>query len=110
VVTSKQVGVDGARHTVWDGGDGDVLLLVHGGWGGAAMHWATVWEELAKRFRVIAPELPGIDEWTAPGLRSFSEYARLLERLLDALAVPCAWVLGNSFGAAVSWQLASRAT
>ncbi len=95
---------------MWEGGEGDVLLLVHGGWGGAEMHWSTVWNELARRFRVIAPELPGIGEWTAPGLRSFSEYARWLERLLDAVAVRSAWVVGNSLGGAVSWQLASRAS
>lgn len=107
MVTSRQLVVDGAPVTVWEGGAGEVLLLVHGGWGGAQMHWAPVWGELAKRFRVIAPELPGIGQWTAPGLRSFSDYAQWLERLLEALGVRGAWVVGNSFGAAVSWQLAS---
>jgi pimeloyl-ACP methyl ester carboxylesterase len=74
------------------------------------MHWSPVWAELAKRFRVVAPKMPGIGDAAAPGLRSFSEYARWLVRLLDALGVQRAWVVGNSFGAAVSWQLASAAS
>lgn len=97
-----------AAAKVWTGGQGDPLVLVHGGWGGAEMHWGLVWDELARGFRVIAPELPGIGEWTAAGLGSFGEYAHWLRRLLDALAVRGAWVVGNSFGAAVAWQLGSR--
>lgn len=109
-VKQVTISVDSRPVKVWTGGQGDPLLLVHGGWGGAAMHWAPVWDELAKQFRVIAPELPGIGEWTAPGLRTFGEYAQWLERLLDALGAGSAWVAGNSFGASVSWQLAARAS
>ena len=41
--------------TVWTGGSGEPLLLVHGGWRGAEMHWQRVWERLGESYRVIAP-------------------------------------------------------
>jgi 2-hydroxy-6-oxonona-2,4-dienedioate hydrolase len=99
------VGARGAR--VWLGGDGETLVLLHGAWGGAEMHWGTVWHDLAQRFRVIAPELPGVGD-AASGLDSFDDYAAWLAELLGALTVPHAWCIGNSFGAAVAWQLGAR--
>jgi 2-hydroxy-6-oxonona-2,4-dienedioate hydrolase len=108
MVTLRQIDLGARPSKVWIGGEGEAILLVHGGWGGAEMHWARVWEPLAKRFRVIAPELPGIGDHGQPGLPSLDAYADWLVQLLDALRVPGAWCVGNSFGAAVVWQLADR--
>ena len=46
-----------------DSGDGPVALLIHGS-PGSANAWARVAKLLAKRFRVIAPDLPGYGETT----------------------------------------------
>ncbi|WP_437968523.1 alpha/beta hydrolase [Sorangium sp. So ce260] len=103
-VSLKEIAIDGLPASVHAGGKGDALLLVHGGWGGASMHWAPVWEQLADRFHVIAPDLPGVGRTDTPGLGSLAAYARWLERLLDSLGVSSAWCVGNSFGAGVtSW-------
>ncbi len=104
----QEVAVGAARARVWTGGDGEALLLLHGAWGGAELHWAPVWEALAARFRVIAPELPGVGDAAVPGLPSFEAYAGWAAALLDALGVARAWCVGNSFGAAVAWRLAAR--
>ncbi len=101
--------IDGRPASVWVGGQGEALLLVHGAWGGAAMHWAPVWDRLAERFQVVAPDLPGLTDGTAPGPRSLQEYGRWLERLLDQVGFSSAWCVGNSFGAALVWRLASQA-
>lgn len=93
------------RDKVWIGGSGETLLLLHGAWGGAEMHFSKVWEALARRFRVVAPELPGIGDPTVPGLRSFDEHAARVAEILDGES---AWCAGNSFGAAVAWQVAAR--
>jgi len=93
-----------ARATVHVGGTGEPLLLLHGGWGGAAMHWSSVWTPLAERFRVIAPELPGYGMDPHPSLGSVDAYVRWLAALLDALGVPDAWCVGNSFGATLAWS------
>jgi 2-hydroxy-6-oxonona-2,4-dienedioate hydrolase len=108
MMTLTQVQVGGARAKAWLGGEGEPLVLVHGGWGGAAMHWSPVWERLATRFRVVAPELPGIGDRAVRGLRSFDAYAQWLLGLVEALGLPRVWLVGNSFGATISWQLASR--
>jgi 2-hydroxy-6-oxonona-2,4-dienedioate hydrolase len=107
-VTRHEVVVGARRVKVWTGGQGEALVLLHGAWGGAEMHWSRVWAALAQRFVVIAPELPGIGDDASPGLPSFAAYAAWLVELLDALDVQRAWCLGNSFGAAVAWQLAAR--
>jgi 2-hydroxy-6-oxonona-2,4-dienedioate hydrolase len=105
MIALHEATVRGRRAKVWIGGAGEPLLLIHGAWGGAAMHWAGVWDALAERFRVIAPELPGIGDGEAPGLASFDAYAGWLAELLVAVDADGAWCAGNSLGAAVAWQL-----
>src|SRR5687768_3763552 len=48
----------GISTAVLEGGDGPPLVLLHGP-GANATHWARVIPALAKRHRVIAPDLPG---------------------------------------------------
>lgn len=90
------------------GGAGIPLLLIHGGWAGAAAHWSTIWDRLARRHRVVAPELPGLGHIEQPALASVREYAAWLVALLDLLGIERAWLVGNSFGGSVAWSLAGR--
>lgn len=100
--------VDGHRAGVWVGGEGQPLLLLHGAWGDAESHWSAVWGALSERHLVVAPDFPGI-AYEAPWVpSSFDESARWAEGVLGALGLPSAWLLGNSFGAAVAARLASR--
>ncbi len=108
LVAAESIVVRGLPTRVHVGGAGAPLLLVHGGWGGALMHWSEVWEPLATRYRVIAPDLPGLGDVEAEALGSVSEYAGWLVALLDALGVDRAHCVGNSFGASVVWSLAGR--
>ena len=71
--------VEGMSARVFVGGAGEPLLLVHGGWGGAEMHWASVWEPLAARFRVVAPDLPGIGDLAHAPLGSVREMLARLD-------------------------------
>jgi 2-hydroxy-6-oxonona-2,4-dienedioate hydrolase len=84
------------------------LLLIHGAWGGAPLHWARVWEPLAARFFVLAPDLPGVGDLDAPPLPTLDAYADWLAALLAAVGAPDAWLVGNSLGAMLAWQLAAR--
>jgi len=86
--------------------DSPTLLLVHGGWGGAAMHWATVWHPLAEHVRIIAPELPGMGFGSDPHTATIPGFSHWLARLLDHLEIEQVWVAGNSMGGAIAWQLA----
>src|SRR5436305_11426191 len=51
----------------WAGGPAAAppLLLLHGGLGDAALHWHHNFADLARDFRVLAPDLPGFGR-TAP--------------------------------------------
>lgn len=106
-VAELAIPVDGRPARVFVGGHGQPLLLVHGAWGGAALHFRPVWDRLADRYRVIAPDLPGLGALDRAPLPTVGAYARWLGELLAALDVPSAWVLGSSFGAAIAARFAA---
>lgn len=93
---------------VWSGGSGHNLLLLHGAWSGAAAHWSSVWEHLAERYRVIAPDLPGLGDLRSPGLGSAEAYVQWCAELLSVLDAARVWFIGNSFGAGIAARFASR--
>jgi pimeloyl-ACP methyl ester carboxylesterase len=106
VVRRTTVNVDGQPAVVHVGGRGEGLLLIHGGWGSGTLHWSPVWEALAARFRVVAPELPGLGDTALPGLPTLEAYARWTAALLDALQLEAVWCVGNSFGASLACRFA----
>ena len=88
-------------------GAGPVLLLVHGT--GAATHsWRDLAPLLARRFTVVAPDLPGhgFTEALPSGRPTLPAMAQLLRSLLEALEVKPELALGHSAGAAIAAQLA----
>src|SRR5258708_23515845 len=92
-----------------DIGRGPVVVLIHGSRGSARV-WQPVTEQLAPRFRVISPNLPGYGATTRPpvGLPSDSGHAvRLIEALLDGMKPP-AVVAGHSYGGVVALLLPLR--
>jgi 2-hydroxy-6-oxonona-2,4-dienedioate hydrolase len=108
-VVEREVEVLGRRARVFTGGEGSpALLLLHGGWGGAALHWSGVWNRLARRAQVIAPDLPGVGDPAQPGRASLAGYVTWLLALLDALGVGQVHCVGNSFGASLAWSFAGR--
>jgi pimeloyl-ACP methyl ester carboxylesterase len=100
--------VAGRPATVFVGGAGAPVVLLHGGWGGAETHWSRVWDRVAEEALVIAPELPGVGDRTQPGLGAIGDYAAWVEALLQARRLEAAVVVGNSFGAAIACALATR--
>lgn len=94
------------------GGDGEVVLLLHGGGPGASApsNWSGFISGLADRYRVIAPDIYGFGntdhpaEGAAPG--SMTEWMRARVRqvldLLDALGIAKVHLIGNSAGGALS--------
>lgn len=88
------------------GSDSATLLLIHGGWGSADMHWSPIWETLSENVRVIAPELPGMGYGSTPITSTVLNFSQWLERLMDHLEIDQFWAAGNSLGGAIAWQLA----
>ena len=87
------------RLRYWDGGpkQAPVILLLHSAFSDAAFSWSPVWEALAARNRVIAPDMPGFGASQAPERMSLATLAGALRELLGQLGVARATVVGNSF-------------
>jgi magnesium chelatase accessory protein len=99
---SRFADAGGVHWHVQDMGHGDALLLIHGT--GASTHsWAGLMPLLARRYRVVAVDLPGHGFSTpGPGHHpSLRGMARAAEALLAVLDVDPALVIGHSAGAAV---------
>jgi pimeloyl-ACP methyl ester carboxylesterase len=82
-------------------GDGDPIVLVHGlGTGSSA--WDRVTPLLARRYRVIAVDLPGYSlNSVVAGVPHASELAEGLDAVLARIGVESAVFVGHSFGGAV---------
>lgn len=108
---------DGVRLRLVEAGppEGPPVLLVHG-FGASAFQWRELMPRLAAAgWHVLAPDLPGhgFSELVLPdGEYSREAYARRMWRLLDALGVPRAPVIGHSMGGAIAaemyWQCPER--
>ncbi len=83
-------------------GTGPVMLLIHGT--GASTHsWRDLAPQLARRFTVIAPDLPGhgFTSATDDARMSMPGMAQAMVALLRALGTSPEWVVGHSAGAAI---------
>ncbi|QOV34735.1 alpha/beta hydrolase [Streptomyces ferrugineus] len=101
MIRARSVVVDGARMACWESGpaDGEPVLLLHGY---PADHrcWRHQIPALARRYRVIAPDLLGWGESERPLHLRFdydTEVARV-GRLLDALGIDAVNLFGHDYG------------
>lgn len=92
-------------------GAGPAVVLLHGG-SGSWLHWLRALPALAPRFRVAAPDIPGLGDSALPPGEDPGpgDCARELARGLDAALGPGVPVhlVGFSFGANVAGHLAAR--
>ena len=97
------------RLRYWDGGpkQAPVILLLHSAFSDAAFSWSPVWQALAARNRVIAPDMPGFGASQAPDGMSLATLAGALRELLGQLGVARATLVGNSFGVSAAISLAN---
>jgi pimeloyl-ACP methyl ester carboxylesterase len=102
--------IDGARCRYFLGGDGPPLTVVHG-LGGAAVNFTKLAPLLARRRRVLIPDLPGhgLSEplGHVDGLNTYAEHVRKLAEREGMLPGP---VLGYSMGGVVALRLAVQAS
>ncbi|EOD66307.1 alpha/beta fold hydrolase [Amycolatopsis vancoresmycina] len=95
---------------VAEAGAGPAVVLLHGGGPGAtgAANYQANIEALARRFRVVVPDLPGYGRSTKDIDRRdpFGSLADGVRGLLDALGLETAHLVGNSYGGAAALRLA----
>jgi len=94
----------GDRIAYRDAGSGETLLLIHG-MAGSSDTWRAVIPPLAKKYRVVAPDLLGHGRSDKPrGDYSLGAFAVWLRDLLDELGVARATIVGQSLGGGVAMQ------
>jgi pimeloyl-ACP methyl ester carboxylesterase len=98
--------LNGERIAYRDAGEGPALLLIHG-MAGSSATWRAIIPQLAKKYRVIAPDLLGHGMSAKPrGDYSLGAFAVFLRDLLDELGVHRATVIGQSLGGGIAMQFA----
>ncbi len=95
-----------------EAGTGRPVVLLHGSGPGvsAQSNWAAVLPALAERHRVLAPDMAGFgeSELKPDGDYGIKLWVAQLFEFLDAVGVPSATGVGNSFGGASPSPRASR--
>jgi pimeloyl-ACP methyl ester carboxylesterase len=104
----RWVTVEGRPLNLVELGEGPPMVLLHG-LGGSWQNWLETIPHFARRFRVIAPDLPGFGASPMPaGSISIPGYGRTVCALMEALGVESAVVVGNSMGGFIGIELAVR--
>jgi magnesium chelatase accessory protein len=96
----------GLRWHVQRMGVGPVVLLIHGT--GASTHsWRALMPLLARRFSVVAMDLPGHAYTGTPPASGLSlpGIARALTSLVTSLELDVEWIIGHSAGAAIAARI-----
>ena len=100
------VTIHGQRIGYRRGGDGPVLLLLHG-IAGSSQTWIPAMELLTAHYTVLAPDFVGHGHSDQPvGDYSLGSFANWTRDLLAVLGIGRATVVGQSFGGGVAMQFA----
>lgn len=93
-----------------EAGDGPPVLMLHGGGPGASgvSNYSRNVAALARRFRVLVPDLPGYGKSTKGVSHAdpFGDLAQSMLGLLDELGIRHVAVIGNSLGGACALRMA----
>ena len=106
--TDRTVVAGGLPVSLLEAGTGDPVLLLHGLGATKASFLPTLFA-LAKRHRVIAPDLLGHGDTAKPrGRYDAPTFARFMLDLMDGLGIERAHLIGNSMGGRISLEVAMR--
>jgi len=107
-IASRTAKIDGANLHYLTAGHGTPLILLHG-YAETSLMWRPIIPALAKRFTVIAPDLPGIGDSDIPadGLDMKNAAIRIHD-LAKSLGVQQAEVVGHDIGLMVAYAYAAQ--
>jgi abhydrolase domain-containing protein 6 len=105
----KKIQIENTNIVYSEGGNGEVLILVHG-FGGDKDNWTRMTPYLNSKYRIISPDLPGFgdsDRDTSLNY-SVSEQVKRLHLFLEKLGIKKFHIAGNSMGGAISASYSSK--
>jgi pimeloyl-ACP methyl ester carboxylesterase len=107
-IVSRIAEIDGAKLHYMMAGHGTPLILLHG-YAETSLMWKPIIPALAKRFTVIAPDLPGIGDSDIPADGLDMKYAAVrIHDLAKSLGVRKAAVVGHDIGLMVAYAYAAQ--
>jgi pimeloyl-ACP methyl ester carboxylesterase len=107
-IASRAEEVDGVRVHYLTAGQGPTVILLHG-YAETSRMWRPIIPVLAERFKVIAPDLPGIGDSAIPADGSDMKTAAMrMHALARALGVEKARVVGHDIGLMVAYAYAAQ--
>ncbi|AKG92007.1 putative hydrolases or acyltransferases {alpha/beta hydrolase superfamily} [Geoglobus ahangari] len=98
---------DGLKLRYFEAGNGRPLILVHG-LGGSLEAWSEQYDELSRRFNVVALDLRGFGMSDVPESVSIGDFARDVSNLMEHLGIQKASILGHSMGGLVCMEFYAR--
>jgi pimeloyl-ACP methyl ester carboxylesterase len=105
--TARSVAFDGTSYSYWELGEGEPLVIFHGGGG---LELAPAYAALGRGARVLCFELPGFGvDSPDPGLATYRETADLMFSVVSSVVGERFSLLGVSFGGAIAAWLAAQA-
>jgi pimeloyl-ACP methyl ester carboxylesterase len=103
---------NGIKTNYLEAGQGDPVVLIHGSGPGVTSYanWRLVMPALAENFRVLAPDMVGFGYSERPANITYGvqTWADQVVGLMDALELPTAHMVGNSFGGAIALRIAAQ--
>src|SRR5260370_38097494 len=107
-IESYTAEIDGVKLHYLTAGHGAALVLLHG-YAETSLMWRPIMPLLAERFRVIAPDLPGIGDSAIPSQGLDMKTAALrMHALAKSLGVEKARVVGHDIGLMVAYAYAAQ--
>ncbi len=107
IFAHRNVVARGAKLHYVVGGNGDPVLLVPG-WPQSWYAWRYVMPLLAKNYRVIAMDPPGLGDSGKPKAYDTASIAEYVDGFLDALKLDRVDFVGHDIGAWIGYALAAR--
>jgi len=105
-IPSKKIKVDGLDVNYYTAGQGEPLVVIHGG-GGDARTWSHNIEALSEKYTVYAPDLPGYGaSQPLDGDYFIPELARFVDSFSDSLGLERFHLVGHSLGGGVALNYA----
>jgi pimeloyl-ACP methyl ester carboxylesterase len=102
IIKSKSIKVDGLDVHYYAAGQGDPLVVIHGG-GGDARTWQKNIAELAVKYAVFAPDLPGFGaSQPLSGNYYIPELADFIGRFAASLGLDKFSLIGHSLGGGIA--------
>jgi pimeloyl-ACP methyl ester carboxylesterase len=106
--TTRTLDIGGVSTAVIESGDGPPLLLLHGGIECGAAMWAPVLTELARRNRVVAPDIPGLGESAPVPRLDVDTFARWLTGLAEQTDLERPTLVAHSLSGSLAARFAAR--